>query len=161
MNVIARLEYELAYYDSAVHRFNHYTTRTPPIRAYANHSLVTPYHHTHTHVVHLVASKILIHLYQLRPVLIWSDVSRSTATFDRSISNRRLFQNPKFRKPSLRGWRQPPTAFPAHFQSGSLLWQMMFVISFPRGRARAPSDYDTWTKRHRVVQSLTKLNNKI
>ena len=30
MNVIARLEYELAYYDSAVHRFNHYTTGTPP-----------------------------------------------------------------------------------------------------------------------------------
>ena len=29
MNVIARLEYELAYYDSTVHRFNHYTTRTP------------------------------------------------------------------------------------------------------------------------------------
>ena len=28
VNVIARLEYELAYYDSAVHRFNHYTTRT-------------------------------------------------------------------------------------------------------------------------------------
>ena len=32
MNVIARLEYELAYYDHAVHRFNHYTTRTPPKR---------------------------------------------------------------------------------------------------------------------------------
>ena len=29
MNAIARLEYELAYYDSAIHRFNHYTTRTP------------------------------------------------------------------------------------------------------------------------------------
>ena len=29
VNVIARLEYELAYYDSAVQRFNHYTTRTP------------------------------------------------------------------------------------------------------------------------------------
>ena len=29
VNVIAQLEYELAYYDSAVHRFNHYTTRTP------------------------------------------------------------------------------------------------------------------------------------
>ena len=28
MNVIARLEYELAYYDSAVYRFNRYTTRT-------------------------------------------------------------------------------------------------------------------------------------
>ena len=31
MNVILRLEYELPYYDPAVHRFNHYTTRTPPI----------------------------------------------------------------------------------------------------------------------------------
>ena len=30
VNVIARLEYELTYYDSAVHRFNHYTTRKPP-----------------------------------------------------------------------------------------------------------------------------------
>ena len=30
MNVIARLEYELAYYDSPIHRFNHYTTWTPP-----------------------------------------------------------------------------------------------------------------------------------
>ena len=30
VNVIARLEYELAYYDSTVHRFNHYTTRSPP-----------------------------------------------------------------------------------------------------------------------------------
>ena len=30
VNVIARLEYELAYYDSAVHGFNHYTKTTPP-----------------------------------------------------------------------------------------------------------------------------------
>ena len=30
MNDIARLEYDLAYYDSAVHRFNHYTTTAPP-----------------------------------------------------------------------------------------------------------------------------------
>ena len=30
-NVTAWLEYELAYYDSAVHRFNHYATRTPTI----------------------------------------------------------------------------------------------------------------------------------
>ena len=30
MNVIVRLEYELAYYDSTVHGFNHYITRTPP-----------------------------------------------------------------------------------------------------------------------------------
>ena len=30
VNVKAQLEFELAYYDSAVHRFNHCTTRTPP-----------------------------------------------------------------------------------------------------------------------------------
>ena len=30
MNVIERLEYELAYYDSAVQYFIHFTTRTPP-----------------------------------------------------------------------------------------------------------------------------------
>ena len=28
--LIERLEYELADYDSAVHHFNHYTTRVPP-----------------------------------------------------------------------------------------------------------------------------------
>ena len=31
MNVIAGLEFELAYYDSAVHRFNHYTARPPHV----------------------------------------------------------------------------------------------------------------------------------
>ena len=30
VNVLARLDFELAYNDPAVHRFNHYTTRTPP-----------------------------------------------------------------------------------------------------------------------------------
>ena len=30
VNVIPRLEYEFAYYDSVVRRFNHYTTRTSP-----------------------------------------------------------------------------------------------------------------------------------
>ena len=30
VNVIARLEHELAYYDSDVHRFNHYTMGTSP-----------------------------------------------------------------------------------------------------------------------------------
>ena len=29
VNVIERLELKLAYYDSAVHHFNHYTIRTP------------------------------------------------------------------------------------------------------------------------------------
>ena len=30
VNVIARLEFEIAYYDSAVQRINHYTTKTHP-----------------------------------------------------------------------------------------------------------------------------------
>ena len=30
VNVIARLEFEPANYDSVVQRFNHYTTKTPP-----------------------------------------------------------------------------------------------------------------------------------
>ena len=34
VNVIARPEYELAYYDSTVHRCNHYTTRTPTEEVY-------------------------------------------------------------------------------------------------------------------------------
>ena len=29
-NIKAQLEFELAYYDSAVQHFNHFTTRTPP-----------------------------------------------------------------------------------------------------------------------------------
>ena len=33
VNVIAQLEFELAYYDSAVQCFNYYSTRTPPFLA--------------------------------------------------------------------------------------------------------------------------------
>ena len=29
VNVIARLDFEIAFYDSEVHRFNHYIARTP------------------------------------------------------------------------------------------------------------------------------------
>ena len=35
-----QLEYELSYYDSAVHCFNHYTTRTPPWFSWDNVLLV-------------------------------------------------------------------------------------------------------------------------
>ena len=34
VNVIARLEFELAYYDSAIQRFNYYTTRMPPLHGF-------------------------------------------------------------------------------------------------------------------------------
>ena len=36
VKVIAQLEYELSYYDSAGHRINHYTTRTPPLLNMSN-----------------------------------------------------------------------------------------------------------------------------
>ena len=32
VNILARLEFELAYYDFAVYHFNHYTTRTPRMK---------------------------------------------------------------------------------------------------------------------------------
>ena len=48
VNVIARLEYELAYYDSAVHRFNHYTTRTPPAFAFSTEIITN----TETCIIH-------------------------------------------------------------------------------------------------------------
>ena len=40
MNVIPQLEFELAFYDSAVHRFNHNTTRTPPKSTIPNKEIV-------------------------------------------------------------------------------------------------------------------------
>ena len=39
VNVIAQLEYELAYNDYEVHRFNHFTTRTPPSKIYLSINL--------------------------------------------------------------------------------------------------------------------------
>ena len=67
MNVIVRLEFELAYYDSAVHCFNHYTTRTlphPRIRSEFE-PLSRYYIHFHTNYYHCfflcyVASDIII-----------------------------------------------------------------------------------------------------
>ena len=41
VNVIARVEYELAYYDSAVYRFNHYTTRTYKIKIFEIEQIIT------------------------------------------------------------------------------------------------------------------------
>ena len=66
VNVIARLEYELASYDSAVHRFNHYTTRTPPAYRY-RYSIYTykyAYLHTHTHTHTCYANMTIQHTYR-------------------------------------------------------------------------------------------------
>ena len=48
VNVIARLEYERAYYDSAVHRFNHYTMRTPP--GQLENDFIHSYMHTYIYI---------------------------------------------------------------------------------------------------------------
>ena len=49
---------------------------------------------------------------------------------------------------------------PANFLS-IFFYNMMIVISFPVGRKSALSNYSTETKRHRVVQSLARLNIRI
>ena len=36
MNVIARLDFELAYFEIAVHHFNHYAKWTPPFSLFSN-----------------------------------------------------------------------------------------------------------------------------
>ena len=71
MNVIARLEYELAYYDSAVHRFNHYTTRTPPL-------FLLGFFWTQVLFLFIIPSGVLTyyrHLLSCRVNLSWMDVN--------------------------------------------------------------------------------------
>ena len=46
VNIIAQLEYKLAYYDSAVHRFNHDTMRTPPPERLGKYIYIFIYTHT-------------------------------------------------------------------------------------------------------------------
>ena len=62
MNVITRLEYELAYYDSAVYRFNHYTTRIPPFVVFIEFSFCS--------VFCLFVFYYFLFIYLLPPVLL-------------------------------------------------------------------------------------------
>ena len=126
------------------------------------------YRPTTSRKAHLVVSKISTYLCQLRPKLICSDQIWKTQWHASMVKP----QLPVFSKSSNSQdhlfwvWHQAPTQFTptaiqCHFLSEGLLWQMMTVISFLHGCKSAPSDYGTWTKRDWVVQSLTKLNNKI
>ena len=64
MNVIARLEYEPAYYDFAVHHFNHYTMRTPPLLS--EYILYDIYNIMHMfHIIQICNIIIYIILYSL------------------------------------------------------------------------------------------------
>ena len=134
------------------------------LRAYANHTILSP---PHTRVWHI--------LWSLRSQLIsagrdpnWSALIRSekiqphASTIECQLIC--FFKILKFSALSLLGmtstthWIHSNSCPQPYFLSGGLLWQTMIVISFPRGRKIASSDYCTWTKRRRVVQSLTKLN---
>ena len=55
MNVIAQMEFELAYYDSAVHRFEYFTTRTPsePTLARSGSTWYSPFYVSKRNVWHL------------------------------------------------------------------------------------------------------------
>ena len=118
--------------------------------------------------VHLVVCKISTHLCRSRPKLIWLDqilkiqLLLSTVVFQLSVFFCFFFKILKFSGHFFQAWRYLPTQFTptAHGTpfSGTLWWQMMIIISFPRRLASKPSDFDTWNKRHRVVQNLTKQN---
>ena len=122
----------------------------------------------HPLTAHSVVSKISTQLYWSRSKLICFDQIRKTQPRASTVET----QLPVFSKSSnsqdlpFRARRQQhiqfiPTAVQSNFLSGVLLWEMMIVISFPRRRKSSPSDYFTWTKRHQIVQSFTKLNNRI
>ena len=69
MNVIARLKYELAYYDSAVHRFNHYTTGTHPVIPFPKFG--TFYLVSETFTWYLAPFHKLVTFYMVSDTLTW------------------------------------------------------------------------------------------
>ena len=133
---------------------------TQIIRAYANSTMLT----TTSCVAHFVLSKISTHLNRLKPKLIRSE--KLNRELRQSNLNSHLFQNLKILRTSLPGMTSSansihPNSVLSPISCLGVYYDMIIVISFPCVCASASSDYDTWTKRHQVVQSLTKLNHKI
>ena len=88
MNVIARLECELAYYDSAAHRFNHYTTRRTPPRLFLVCICIRIVYNTHTHT----HTHIYIYIYIYKSYI--QELSQKAVLLPvKSLSN----DNPGFR----------------------------------------------------------------
>ena len=119
---------------------------TQIIKAYANYIILTPPPPPPC-TAHLVMSKISTNLCRLRLKLICFDQIPKTQPRASTVEPQLLV----FSKSSnsqghlFRVRRQPSTQFPSavikpHVMSGGLLWQMMIVISFSRGRKSAPSD---------------------
>ena len=64
VNKIERLNFELAYYNSAVHRFNHYTTRTPQQRVIFKYELLE-YLHAYIHICARANSDTYVDTYEI------------------------------------------------------------------------------------------------
>ena len=69
MRVIARLEFELAYYDSTFHHFNHYTMRTPPPNYKVEYNWIT-------------MEKYKLKVYSLLSVIVYSSSSTRAYSMD-------------------------------------------------------------------------------
>ena len=129
------------------------------IKAFANYTMLTQNHPPTLHGASLPA--------ETQTDLIPSDPKTPNARFNGRTSTHRLFKKDKnyqnisseydvtHQLDSLHGKSSPISCL------RGLLWQMMIVISFPCRYARALSNYDTWTKRHWVFESLIKLNHTI
>ena len=73
--------------------------------------------------------------------LISSDPKAPTARFNDQTWTQVFFQNPQILRIIASDVNHPLNSLQLHFLSGSLLWQIMIVISFPHARKTAPSDY--------------------
>ena len=110
---------------------------TQYLKAYANHTMLTP----PQRAVHLVMFKISIHLCQSRSEKFnrHRNGRKLNSRLYGRIPNYCLFKILTFSGPSLLGMTSS-TLLP-YFLFGGLLWQIVFVISFPRECKTALNDY--------------------
>ena len=127
---------------------------TQTIKAYANHTMLTPPPPL-TRSVLLVVSKISTHLCRSRPKLIYTDLIRKTqpraSTVELQLTS--LFKILKFSGPYLPGMTS--TTHPIHSNVRPVPFPVWgFIIT--------EDDYHILSaQKHRVAQSLTNLSNKI
>ena len=125
------------------------------IRAYANHTMLTP---TPQHAwCTLVSSRLQLISGGWDPN--WSDpiTSKKLNCFLRWQCLDCFFLILKFSGYLFWVWCHPPTQFtPTVHPDPFPVWEFIMIDD-----CHILSDYNTWIKRHWIVQSLTKLNNKI
>ena len=129
-----------------------------------NHTMLTHL----TPAAYLAVSKFSTHLWQSRPKLTWSDQILKTQLPASTVEPQLpFFQNPKILRNISSGndvihqlsSLQCPVR--PHFLSRSLSYWWWLSYPFRTGMRVHRLTIDIWIKRHRVVQSLRKLNNKI